>query len=504
MATKEELIHDINIVTLISSKQDMSLPSNAEKFLKYLEQKQSFKTGIGQQYLERLKQIAERSNPDTCFVCKKNNAYDGILCENCMQKYTRGTKDFYKKPEQDLSLVLDKSVNDIKPEMPSLALDSVPGNVVNPNNNFNSSGVENNQQKKGISMIGRTSGIAIAAFVTSIIALWPVSIVLSIVDLKEKDGRKHGFATAALVISLILICCTVIVAYDEIKNDNTNTKNVEETGYVSSDNDNSNQNSSADSVGNTTIADFAHINVSAEQLIQALKYNYDSLAQDAADVILDTSMLDFRYSHTAPLLKYDSSGEKTPMSGYESKVYNIYVYVFSKEEYYDTGFLFSIAVDEQNNVQACNLTYPNSSSYDTQKGYDLTLMSLALVNSIAPETIGNDNIGANIAMDAFDYGEQKDKQIQTGDYIYSGNVFVPFFIAQTKEIYLEKWGESTYKTMVIDLSNQNNRNKTLETIENRNVRENESNKSMDASGLNSYSYAENLDDLLQNNQPIQH
>lgn len=261
---------------------------------------------------------------------------------------------------------------------------------------------------------------------------------------------------------------------------------------------------SRDSVGNTTIADFAHINVSAEQLLQALKYNYDSLAQDATDEVLDSPMLDFRYSHTAPVLKYDSSGETTPMSGYESKVYNIYMYVFSRGDYYDTGFLFSIAVDEQNNVKACSLTYPNSYSYDTQIGYDIMIMSLALVNSIAPETIGNDNIGANIAMDAFDYGEQYDKQIQTGDYIYSGNVFVPFFIAQTKEIYLAKWGESTYKTMVIDLSNQNNRNKTPETFENRNVREDESNKSMDASGLNSYSYAENLDDLLQNNQPIQH
>lgn len=108
MASKEDLIHDINIVTTLSSRQDMSVPSNAHKYLNYYVQNKVFKTGVGQHYIERLKQISAGSKPETCFVCKKDKSYDGILCEACMQKYTRGTKQFYKEPEQDVFADLDE------------------------------------------------------------------------------------------------------------------------------------------------------------------------------------------------------------------------------------------------------------------------------------------------------------------------------------------------------------------------------------------------------------
>lgn len=107
MAAKEDLIHDINIVTTLSSQQDMSVPANARRYLQYYEQRRTFKTEIGHHYLERLKQVSGGLNPDKCFVCKKNRAYDGILCEACMQKYTRGAGHFYNESDQDVFSTLD-------------------------------------------------------------------------------------------------------------------------------------------------------------------------------------------------------------------------------------------------------------------------------------------------------------------------------------------------------------------------------------------------------------
>ena len=107
MSTKEDLVNDINIVVSMSSRYDMSIPANAERYFGYFTQKKSFKTDIGNQYLTRLQQISTSTSPSTCFACKRNRAFDRILCESCMQKYSRGQKDFYGKKETNAFSALD-------------------------------------------------------------------------------------------------------------------------------------------------------------------------------------------------------------------------------------------------------------------------------------------------------------------------------------------------------------------------------------------------------------
>ena len=294
MSTKEELIHDINIVTLISSKQDMSLSSNAEKFLKYFEQKQSFKTGIGQQYLERLKQIADKSNPDTCFVCKRNKAYDGVLCENCMQKYTRGTKTFFKKPELDLFNELEDAFQEppktvTKTNETALNMTSVVKDSEFTNNTLTSQLSKSEVGANNISEIRKKySLMSVLAVLFSIFLLFPVGMILALIDLSKKDGRKHVNDVAALIISGIWIVVIIGIAsliYDNDIANNTHNNHLVNAGpdsekeYVSSDIDNSNQNSSADSEGNIATADFANYYITSSDFLNAYLSNYLTIEQ---------------------------------------------------------------------------------------------------------------------------------------------------------------------------------------------------------------------------------
>ena len=95
MADKEALLHDIEIVTTFSSKYDMKKPEQAGKYVTFFESKNYFASGVGTSYIERLKEIRQGKINELCFVCKKNPSYDGVLCTGCMNKYSRGKKQFY-------------------------------------------------------------------------------------------------------------------------------------------------------------------------------------------------------------------------------------------------------------------------------------------------------------------------------------------------------------------------------------------------------------------------
>ena len=95
MASKDELLNDINIVTTFSSKYDMKSPALAERYINFFEEKKVFKTQIGIKYLERLNEIKDGKTEELCFVCKKSPSHDGVLCDSCMNKYTNGQKSFY-------------------------------------------------------------------------------------------------------------------------------------------------------------------------------------------------------------------------------------------------------------------------------------------------------------------------------------------------------------------------------------------------------------------------
>lgn len=95
MAIKEELLHEIDIVTTFSSKYNMKDSLKTARYIKFFDEKKIFKTQIGIQYIERLNQIKDGKTEETCFICKKNPSYDGVLCDDCMSKFTRGKKDFF-------------------------------------------------------------------------------------------------------------------------------------------------------------------------------------------------------------------------------------------------------------------------------------------------------------------------------------------------------------------------------------------------------------------------
>jgi len=99
MATKEELARDVNIVTTFSSKYNLKNPAQVEKLIPFLAEKKPFTTQVGTWYIERLNQIKSGTADSTCFLCKKNESHDGILCDACMSKYTNGKKSFYVKKE---------------------------------------------------------------------------------------------------------------------------------------------------------------------------------------------------------------------------------------------------------------------------------------------------------------------------------------------------------------------------------------------------------------------
>ena len=99
MATKEELARDVNIVTTFSSKYNLKKPALVEKLIPFLAEKKPFTTQVGTWYIERLNQIKSGTADSTCFLCKKNESHDGILCDACMSKYTNGKKSFYVKKE---------------------------------------------------------------------------------------------------------------------------------------------------------------------------------------------------------------------------------------------------------------------------------------------------------------------------------------------------------------------------------------------------------------------
>lgn len=116
MADKEALLHDIEIVTTFSSKYDMKKPEQAGKYVTFFESKNYFVSGVGTSYIERLKEIRQGKINEPCFVCKKNPSYDGVLCTGCMNKYSRGKKQFYGQNDlADLNVLFSsESVDNIK------------------------------------------------------------------------------------------------------------------------------------------------------------------------------------------------------------------------------------------------------------------------------------------------------------------------------------------------------------------------------------------------------
>lgn len=85
----------VNILKF-SAQYDMSKSGNVIRVAKHIQANNMMTSAIGRQYQQRL--IAISNSPDrkalTCLFCKTSKAEDGILCENCMSKYSGGRLKF--------------------------------------------------------------------------------------------------------------------------------------------------------------------------------------------------------------------------------------------------------------------------------------------------------------------------------------------------------------------------------------------------------------------------
>ncbi len=87
-AQKQDLIN----ILKISAQNEMSNPETARKVLRYVREKNMMTSSYGKMYLQRLAQISTGTDPRscTCMICRKNPSADGIVCDDCENKYSGG------------------------------------------------------------------------------------------------------------------------------------------------------------------------------------------------------------------------------------------------------------------------------------------------------------------------------------------------------------------------------------------------------------------------------
>ncbi|MCR5486348.1 MAG: PrsW family intramembrane metalloprotease [Lachnospiraceae bacterium] len=85
----------VNILKF-SAQYDMSKSGNVIRVARHIQANNMMTSAIGRQYQQRLIAISNSSDKKdhTCLFCKTSKAEDGILCENCMSKYTGGRLKF--------------------------------------------------------------------------------------------------------------------------------------------------------------------------------------------------------------------------------------------------------------------------------------------------------------------------------------------------------------------------------------------------------------------------
>ena len=93
----------INIIKY-SARYEMALPEDSKEVLRLVGADENAMTSpIGQLYTERLWEMVVGADPaeKTCLFCKTNPTEDGIICANCMKRYSGDRLTFYKKPVEE-------------------------------------------------------------------------------------------------------------------------------------------------------------------------------------------------------------------------------------------------------------------------------------------------------------------------------------------------------------------------------------------------------------------
>lgn len=101
---KQMIKQDMINILKYSARYEMALPEDSKEVLRLVGADEGTMTSsIGRLYTDRLWEMVVGADPaeKTCLFCKTNPTEDGILCADCMKRYSGGRLIFYKKPVEE-------------------------------------------------------------------------------------------------------------------------------------------------------------------------------------------------------------------------------------------------------------------------------------------------------------------------------------------------------------------------------------------------------------------
>lgn len=102
MAFSEEVKRDIANIIRISSKYDMRKPENVDRIIDYSLRNNLMGSSVGQEYINRLNEISNGSlSNKKCIFCKANESADGVVCNECFDKFSAGKLKIFGENEID-------------------------------------------------------------------------------------------------------------------------------------------------------------------------------------------------------------------------------------------------------------------------------------------------------------------------------------------------------------------------------------------------------------------
>lgn len=92
---------DVVLMLQLSSKYDLKDLATAKKVQAYVSKQERMQSSFGKIYKNRLNEIVNEqcSSDQLCLLCKKEKSEDGIICSECMDKYSGGKLRVFSQKE---------------------------------------------------------------------------------------------------------------------------------------------------------------------------------------------------------------------------------------------------------------------------------------------------------------------------------------------------------------------------------------------------------------------
>ncbi len=92
---------DMGYILKFSSAYDLKQAGAPKRIMAYVRSKDIMTSRLGKLYIQRLSNLAAGHEPDklSCIFCRTEAAKDGVLCDSCMEKYSKGSLTIKKKEE---------------------------------------------------------------------------------------------------------------------------------------------------------------------------------------------------------------------------------------------------------------------------------------------------------------------------------------------------------------------------------------------------------------------